>query len=166
MQANVHGLSHVKPVSIWLQIRAGKSVSARQQAQQLKEQRFDKVINDIKRREIPRFSDAPIGQSTLECIEKLQKYQTDLPQKLQSDLCSWLKDFKIQDMTLLTDLQQMALISAEIQEIGSLQAVDFKTSFAAVYDRQVIEEELEDSLCWFAFARPVHVAPWCFMKVF
>ena len=103
----------------------------------------DKVINDIQRRQIPRFADAPIGQSTLECIEKLQKYSADLQQKLQTDLCSWIKDFKIQDMTLLTDLQQMALIMAEIQEIGSLKIVDFKTSFAAVYDRQVIEEELK-----------------------
>ena len=58
------------------------------------------------------------------------------------ELFNWLKDFKIQDMSLLTDLQQMTMLLNEIQSIGSLSAVDFKTSFTAVYDRQVIEEEL------------------------
>ena len=103
----------------------------------------DKVIADIKRRQIPRFADAPIGQSTMECIEKLQKYSSEFALKLQNDLCSWLKDFKIQEIELLTDLQKLSSIQAEIQEIGSLKSTDFKTSFAAVYDREVIEEELK-----------------------
>ena len=86
-----------------------------------------------------RFADAPIGSSTSDCIEKLQK-ESDF------ELFNWLKDFKIQDMSLLTDLQQMTLLLNEIQSIGSLSAVDFKTSFTAVYDRQVIEEELTVSV--------------------
>lgn len=81
----------------------------------------DKVINDIKRRQIPRFADAPIGASTLDCIEKFQKELNNL------ELCNWLKDFKIQDMTLLTELQQMSMIQNEIQLIGSLTASDFQT---------------------------------------
>ena len=96
----------------------------------------DKIINDIQRRQIPRFADAPIGSSTLGCIENLQK-------EANFELFNWLKDFKIQDISLLTDLQQMTMLLNEIQMIGSLSAVDFKTSFSAVYDRQVIEEELK-----------------------
>ena len=99
----------------------------------------DKIINDIKRRQIPRFADAPIGKSTSDCIEMLQK-------ESNFELFNWLKDFKIQDMSLLTDLQQMSMLLNEIQSIGSLSAVDFKTSFTAVYDRQVIEEELKARL--------------------
>ena len=101
----------------------------------------DKIINDIKRRQIPRFADAPIGSSTSDCIEKLQK-------ESNFELHNWLKDFKIQDMSLLTDLQQMTMLLNEIQLIGSLSAVDFKASFTAVYDRQVIEEELKVIFCF------------------
>ena len=96
----------------------------------------DKIVNDIQRRQIPRFADAPIGSSTSDCIENLQK-------EANFELFNWLKDFKVQDMSLLTELQHMTNYLNEIQIIGSLSTVDFKTSFGAVYDRQVIEEELK-----------------------
>ena len=100
----------------------------------------DKVINDIKRRQIPRFADAPIGSSTSDCIEKLQNEPS-------FETFNWLKDFKIQDMSLLTELQKMSMLLGEIQSIGSLSVADFKTSFGPIYERQVIDEEIK-SLEW------------------
>ena len=125
----------------------------------------DKIVNDIQRRQIPRFADAPIGSSTSDCIENLQK-------EANFELFNWLKDFKIQDMSLLTELQHMTNYLNEIQIIGSLSTGDFKTSFSAVYDRQVIEEELKvctyffvDTFCYFTrlntkrISRPFLVLP-------
>ncbi len=98
----------------------------------------DKVTNDVKRRQIPRFADAPLGNSTLDCVEKMTKEFAKL------ELCNWLKDFKIQDMTLLTDLQTMSLILAETETLAPvLKSADFASNFSAVFDRQVIEEEIK-----------------------
>ena len=46
-------------------------------------------------------------------------------------------------MSLLTDIQHMTMLFNQMHTIGSLKAVDFSSAFAAVYDRQVIEEEIK-----------------------
>lgn len=106
----------------------------------------EKIVSDMKRREIPRFADSPLGQSTVHCIEQLQKYCSELETK-EVDLFNWLKDFKIQDLSLLSELQAMSLLTAEISTIGTLLGADFRSTFSIVYDRQVIENEIK-SIEW------------------
>ena len=100
----------------------------------------DKIQKDVERRQIPRFADAPLGASTLSCIENLQSYCTEQP---NDDLFNWLKDFKIHDIELLTSLQKMNSLKAEIQPIGALKETDLKNAFAPIYEKQVNEDEIK-----------------------
>ena len=100
----------------------------------------DKIKKDVERRQIPRFADAPIGQSTMACLEALQRYGAE-PNK--EDLYNWLKDFRIQDIELLTVLQQMNSLKAEFQNIGAIKETDFKNAFSPVYEKQVIADEIK-----------------------
>ena len=104
----------------------------------------DKIKKDVERRQIPRFADAPPGASTLACVEALQTYcSSDL--KKEEELFNWLKDFRIQDIELLTQLQQMNSLKAELQPIGALKesTENLKTVFLPIYEKQVVEDEIK-----------------------
>jgi antiviral helicase SKI2 len=104
----------------------------------------EKVINDVNRRQLPRFQDAPIGQSTVAVVEMLQRYCNDLHNETDLDLMNWLNDFRIQDITLLGVLQKMAAFKTEMSELSVAKSADFRSGFVSVYDRQTIEKEVTD----------------------
>ena len=105
----------------------------------------DKIKKDVERRQIPRFADAPPGASTLACVEALQTYCSSDLKEVEVDLFNWLKDFRIQDIELLTQLQQMNSLKAELLPIGALKepTENLKTVFLPIYEKQVVEDEIK-----------------------
>jgi len=66
----------------------------------------EKIINDVKKREIPRFRYDPPAQSVANAVQQLLK-TTDVMSTTAPDILHPVRDFKIQDIDLLTKLQKM-----------------------------------------------------------
>ena len=103
----------------------------------------DKIINDIKKREIPRFKFDPPAQSVTTALQQLVKMtdamsQADIPEDVIS-----LKDFRVQDLDLVASVQKMLAVKENIDKIGTSLEADFLNTFGTVYDVMSVKEEIE-----------------------
>ena len=99
----------------------------------------EKVIKDVKQRQIPRFKDNPPGQSTSGLIQDLKKYCSEAA---SIEVMNWLMDFKVQDLDLLSELQKMQTLEADIAAIPAVKGYEFKSEFVPLYNRKSIETEI------------------------
>lgn len=103
----------------------------------------DKIINDIKKREIPRFKFDPPAQSVATALQQLVKMtdamsQADIPDDVLS-----LRDFRVQDLDLVASVQKMLVVKEKIDQIGTGMDNDFLKTFGTVYDVMSVKEEIE-----------------------
>ena len=100
----------------------------------------DKVLKDIKNRQIPRFKGNPPTQSTMSALQELIKL-SDLG---APDYFSLVKDFRVQDMDLLRKLERMETIKTMISTLDCLGIPDFKEQFARVHHSMKLKKEQKD----------------------
>jgi len=102
----------------------------------------EKIINDVKKREIPRFRYDPPAQSVANAVQQLLK-TTDVMSTTAPDILHPVRDFKIQDIDLLTKLQKMYQVRQKIDDQECRLAPDFKDQFTKVYGVMSVKEELD-----------------------
>jgi len=102
----------------------------------------EKIINDIKKREIPRFRYDPPAQSVANAVQQLLK-TTDVMSTTAPDILHPVRDFKIQDIDLLTKLQKMYQVRLKIDDQECRLAPDFREQFTKVYGVMSVKEELD-----------------------
>jgi len=101
----------------------------------------DKVVADVKRREIPRFRSSPPAQSVATALHQLV-LTTDSLAGSVPELLDPLRDFKVQDMDLLADLHKLDMLRSKICSMECRHSPDFETLFSAVYQVLSLEEEV------------------------
>ena len=82
----------------------------------------EKVLKDIKNRQIPRFKGNPPSQSTMSALQELIKL-SDLG---TPEYFSLVKDFRVQDMDLLRKLERMETLKTMISTLDCLSIPDFR----------------------------------------
>lgn len=102
----------------------------------------DKIVADVKKREIPRFRHDPPGQSVSTAVQELIKL-TDALSGTSPDTFNPLKDFKIFDLDLLDKLNKMSSVRGKIESLDCVHAPDFKDQFQKVFEVMSVKEELE-----------------------
>jgi len=102
----------------------------------------EKIINDVKKREIPRFRYDPPAQSVANAVQQLLK-TTDVMSTTAPDILHPVRDFKIQDIDLLTKLQKMYQVRQKIDDQECRLAPDFRDQFTKVYGVMSVKEELD-----------------------
>ncbi|XP_059090527.1 superkiller complex protein 2-like [Tigriopus californicus] len=102
----------------------------------------DKILESVKRRQIPRFKNDPPGQSVILAITELKKY-ADLVRETNTEMVNLIRDLKIQDMDLVTDLQKMQSIRDNVSNMSCTSMLDFKNQFTMVYQQMKLQAELE-----------------------
>ena len=99
----------------------------------------DKVVNDVKKREIPRFRSDPPGQSVMTAMEALIKLIDPAAKKLE--ILSPRRDFKIQELELILKLQKLEELTTELNSMEARQ--EFTQLFYKVYAVKSRQEELD-----------------------
>ena len=63
----------------------------------------DKIVNDVKKRQIPRFKNDPPGPSTMSAVEDLKRFYNEMTSQNLSrpEVISWISEFKIHDLELV-----------------------------------------------------------------
>jgi len=103
----------------------------------------DKIINDIKKREIPRFKCDPPAQSVSFAVQQLTKIADQMSQADATDNLLKLKDFKVQDIDLVTTVQKMVSLSEMVDANKYRVSVNIMKTFETVYDVMSVKEEIE-----------------------
>ena len=89
----------------------------------------DKIINDIKKREIPRFKYDPPAQSVASALQQLIKFTDQMSSvEVPQDVLS-LKDFKVQDLDLVSSVQKMITLKDAIEMMECRTAPDISKIF-------------------------------------
>ena len=107
----------------------------------------DKIMNDIKKRQIPRFRDDPPSASTQNALQELKRYFEELSRQnnFTPDVINWISDFRIQDMDLIQKLQKLQSLRAQLLSLPCSSLTDFSSQLKPVYHRQKLEDELKDT---------------------
>ena len=107
----------------------------------------DKILNDIKKRQIPRFRDDPPSTSTQHALQELKRYFEELSRQnnFTPEVMNWINDFRIQDMDLIQKLQKLQSLRAQLLSLTCSALNDFPTQLKPVYHRQKLEDELKNT---------------------
>jgi len=103
----------------------------------------DKIINDIKKREIPRFKYDPPAQSVASALQQLIKFTDQMSSvEVPADVLS-LKDFKVQDLDLVSSVQKMITLKDAIEMMECRTAPDISKIFGTVYEVMSVRDEID-----------------------
>ena len=111
----------------------------------------DKIMNDFKKRQIPRFKNDPPGPTTMSAVEDLKRFYNEVSsQNLgRPEVLNWIRDFRVQDLDLVRQLQQIGDIrasldamAASVVDIGDEQ---FRAEFERLHRYQLLQEELANA---------------------
>merc|ERR1712223_2795 len=107
----------------------------------------DKILNDIKKRQIPRFLDDPPSTSTQHALQELKRYFEELSRQnnFTPEVMNWINDFRIQDMDLIQKLQKLQSLRAQLLSLTCSTLNDFPTQLKPVYHRRKLEDELKNT---------------------
>jgi antiviral helicase SKI2 len=107
----------------------------------------DKIVNDIKKRQIPRFRDDPPSNSTQNALQDLKRHFEEISSHndFTPEVMSWINDFRIQDMDLIQRLQKLQSLKIQILSLSCCTLTDFCQQFKPVYQRQKLEDELKNT---------------------
>jgi antiviral helicase SKI2 len=107
----------------------------------------DKIVNDVKRREIPRFSNDPPGPSTTSAVEDLKRFHNELgsQQQPRPEVFCWIRDFRIQDLELVEQLRRIGEIRTKVDSLASIsEGLDqhFRSELERLHRYEQLKEEL------------------------
>ena len=107
----------------------------------------EKIMNDIKKRQIPRFRDDPPSNSTQTALQELKRYFEELVRQnsYTPETMNWLSDFRIQDLDLIQQLQKLQSLRVQMLSLQCCTLPDFETQFRPAFHRQMLEEELKQT---------------------
>jgi len=100
----------------------------------------DKIISDVKKREIPRFRSNPPSQSVVTALQSLVKVSD--PNSNSLEILDPKMDYRIMDLDLLTCLHNMDSLLVKIRQIDTT-STDFCPLFNKVYSVMSVREEME-----------------------
>ena len=111
----------------------------------------DKILNDFKKRQIPRFKNDPPGPSTMSAVEHLKRFYNEVSalNLHRPEVLSWIRDFRVQDLDLVSQLQQIGDIGATLDSMAA-SVVDigdeqFRADFERLHRYQLLQEELANA---------------------
>ena len=99
----------------------------------------DKIINDVKKREIPRFRGDPPGPAVATAVQQLCR----AAEGSGPELLHPVQDCRVQDLDLLTRLHKVSALRAAIDTYDCRLAPDFPDQFERVYGVMSVREEKE-----------------------
>ena len=111
----------------------------------------DKIVNDVKKRQIPRFKNDPPGPSTMSAVEDLKRFYNEMTSQNLSrpEVISWISEFKIHDLELVEQLQRIGVIRASVEpilatlfDVGDEQ---LRVDFERLHRYQLLKEELSNA---------------------
>jgi len=102
----------------------------------------DKILNDVKKREIPRFKQDPPAASVATAVQQLIK-EIDAASGGFPELLDPLRDFRVQGIDLQARLRQLAGLQERIDGLTCCMAPDFTDQFNKVYSVMSVKEEIE-----------------------
>ena len=103
----------------------------------------EKVLADVKKREIPRFRNDPPGQNTTLAIQEMIKVM-DLANRNSLEIVNLARDLKIQDIDLQASLKEMQATKEAIEKMDCQSLPDFQEQFQKVFHRMSLENEIKD----------------------
>jgi antiviral helicase SKI2 len=103
----------------------------------------DKILADVKKREMPRFRDDPPGQTTSFAVQELVKV-IDQAGQGNVEYVSLAKDLKVHDIDQQTTLKQMESTREAIQCLDCHSVPDFREQLYKVYRNMSLVQEVKD----------------------
>ena len=103
----------------------------------------DRIVADIKKREIPRFRSDPPGQSTANALQELVRVH-GIAERGELEGVNILKDFKIQDLDQVQAVSTMQALRSDLKKFALRSDLpdDFEELFRRVYDRKQLEAQV------------------------
>ncbi len=103
----------------------------------------DKIVADIKKREIPRFRSDPPGQSTANALQELVRVH-GIAERGELEGINILKEFKIQDLDQVQAVSTMQMLRSDLKKFAMRNDLphDFEELFCRVYDRKQLEAQV------------------------
>ena len=102
-----------------------------------------KIINDIKKREIPRFKFDPPAQSVSSAVQQLIKITDQMSQSPIPDDILTLKDFRVQDLDLVSSVQKMIVAKEALDSVDCRDDTGFDETFETVFSVMSVKDEIE-----------------------
>ena len=103
----------------------------------------DKIINDIKKREIPRFKFDPPAQSVSSAVQQLIKITDQMSQSPIPDDILTLKEFRVQDLDLVSSVQKMIVAKEALDSVDCRDDTGFDETFETVFSVMSVKDEIE-----------------------
>ncbi len=91
----------------------------------------EKIVKDIKNRQIPRFRSNPPADSTMRAVLELVKLE-DPENAAQIEHLSLARDFKVQDLDLIRKVERLETVKQSIASMACLSLPDFRDQFSKV----------------------------------
>ena len=103
----------------------------------------DKIVNDIKKREIPRFKFDPPAQSVSSAVQQLIKITDQMSQSPIPDDILTLKEFRVQDLDLVSSVQKMIVAKEALDSVDCRDDTGFDETFETVFSVMSVKDEIE-----------------------
>jgi len=102
----------------------------------------DKIMSDIKKREIPRFKSDPPGTSVVNAIQALVLSTEAMATSGEMNVLDPLRDCRVQDLDLLHNLEELDLLHQKLLSLEARLAPDFESQFGEVFGVLSLQEEV------------------------
>ncbi|CAD5122505.1 DgyrCDS10928 [Dimorphilus gyrociliatus] len=100
----------------------------------------DRIIEDEKKRAIPRFQNDPPGQSTVTAMKELISY---LEENYENPITLDYKDFKLKGVTEVDICQRAKDLEDILSTYCCVHSANFEENFDAIRERKIMEKEYE-----------------------
>ncbi|XP_027206672.2 superkiller complex protein 2 [Penaeus vannamei] len=100
----------------------------------------DKVIDNIKKRQIPRFKDDPPSQSVMELLKEMQRLNESGGENLAC--LDPLNDLGIREIAAVSNIHRMNILRKKAVEMPCLDCTQFKEHFNMMYKKLHLREEI------------------------
>merc|ERR1719219_2361427 len=102
----------------------------------------DKVVTDVKKREIPRFKNDPPGSSVVSAIQALVLATEAMATSGDLNVLDPLRDCRVQDLDLLHHLGELDVLHQKLLGMEARLAPDFEAQFGEVFGVLSLQEEV------------------------
>ncbi|XP_066938554.1 superkiller complex protein 2 [Macrobrachium rosenbergii] len=100
----------------------------------------DKVIDNIKKRQIPRFKSDPPSQSVMEVIKEMQRLNESGGENLI--YLNLISDLGIREIGAVAAIHRMEIFRSRVVELTCLECTQFREHFGMTYTKLHLREEI------------------------
>lgn len=100
----------------------------------------DKVIDNIKKRQIPRFKADPPSQSVMDVMKEMQRLNESGGENLTH--LNLINDLGIREIGAVSEIHRLDILKNKVMELTCLECTQFKDHFALTYTKLNMREEI------------------------